>query len=103
MITRALHHPPSNKKKMEPEVNNDTNLNDYIENELKKNRPYPKKFDIAVPANTYWWGFFKNKLNTSAVTTAVKMLRKNPVAFPQPLISRPPLEFTDTFGAHNNF
>jgi len=40
------------EKKWNQSVNSDTNLDDYIENELKKNRPYPKKFDIAVPANT---------------------------------------------------
>jgi len=41
------------EKKWNQSVNSDTNLDDYIENELKKNRPYPKKFDIAVPANTH--------------------------------------------------
>ena len=30
-----------------------TKLNEYIQKELTKNRPYPKKFDIAVPANIY--------------------------------------------------
>ena len=29
----------------------DKEQDDFIENESKKERPYPKKFDIAVPAN----------------------------------------------------
>ena len=41
------------EKKWNQSVNNDTDLDDYIKNELKKDRPYPKKFDIAVPANTH--------------------------------------------------
>ena len=76
---------------MEPEFNSDTNLDDYIENELKKNRPYPKKFDIAVPAYLLW-RFFKNKLNNSAVTiSAVKMH----------LISLP--KNSQIHSEHNNF
>ena len=41
------------EKKWNQSVNNDTDLDDYIKNELKKDRPYPKKFDIAVPANIH--------------------------------------------------
>ena len=41
------------EKKWNESVNSKTKLNEYIQRELKKERPYPKKFDIAVPANTY--------------------------------------------------
>tara|TARA_B110000444_G_scaffold1154_1_gene1060 strand:+ start:2077 stop:2772 length:696 start_codon:yes stop_codon:yes gene_type:complete len=41
------------EKKWNQSINNDTSLDDYIKSELKKDRPYPKKFDIAVPANTF--------------------------------------------------
>ena len=34
-------------------VNDRTLKEEYIQRELNKNRPYPKKFDIAVPANTH--------------------------------------------------
>ena len=34
-------------------VNDRTLKEEYILRELNKNRPYPKKFDIAVPANTH--------------------------------------------------
>ena len=41
------------EKKWNKSVNSKTKLNEYIQRELKKERPYPQKFDIAVPANTY--------------------------------------------------
>lgn len=41
------------EKKWNNSVNENTQLNDYIKNELEKDRPFPKKFDIAVPANTF--------------------------------------------------
>ena len=41
------------EKKWNNSVNENTLLSDYIKNESEKDRPYPKKFDTAVPANTY--------------------------------------------------
>jgi len=41
------------EKKWNESVNENTLLSDYIKKELEKDRPYPKKFDTAVPANTY--------------------------------------------------
>ncbi len=39
------------EKKWNPNVGIKKTKSKFIENELKKSRPYPKKFDIAVPAN----------------------------------------------------
>ena len=39
------------EKKYNPNVGLHVKKDEFIANELKKNRPYPKKFDIAVPAN----------------------------------------------------
>lgn len=39
------------EKKYNPNVGLKVKKNEFIDNELKKERPYPKKFDIAVPAN----------------------------------------------------
>jgi sulfur dioxygenase len=41
------------EKKWNESVNYKTSEEDYIQKELEKNRPYPKKFNIAVPANTF--------------------------------------------------
>ncbi len=34
-----------------PNVGDNIKINDYIEREKNMNRPYPKRFDVAVPAN----------------------------------------------------
>ena len=39
------------ERKFNPNVGDKISKKIFIENECKKNRPYPKKFDIAVPAN----------------------------------------------------
>ena len=39
------------EKKFNPNVGNEISKDTFIENEKSKDRPYPKKFDIAVPAN----------------------------------------------------
>ena len=39
------------ERKFNPNVGDEIKKNIFLENEQKKNRPYPKKFDIAVPAN----------------------------------------------------
>jgi hypothetical protein len=39
------------ERKFNPSVGDKVSKKIFIENECKKNRPYPKKFDIAVPAN----------------------------------------------------
>jgi glyoxylase-like metal-dependent hydrolase (beta-lactamase superfamily II) len=39
------------ERKFNPNVGDKVSKKIFIENECKKNRPYPKKFDIAVPAN----------------------------------------------------
>lgn len=41
----------AHEKKFNPNVGNQISKNTFLENEKNKNRPYPKKFDIAVPAN----------------------------------------------------
>ena len=40
-----------NEKKNNPNVGLHISKEDFLDNESKKERPYPKKFDIAVPAN----------------------------------------------------
>ena len=39
------------ERKYNPNVGDDVEINEYVEREKNMNRPYPKKFDIAVPAN----------------------------------------------------
>ena len=39
------------EKKSNPNVGLHVSKEDFIESELKKERPYPKRFDVAVPAN----------------------------------------------------
>ncbi len=39
------------EKRLNPNVGLDIKKEDFILNESKKERPYPKRFDIAVPAN----------------------------------------------------
>ena len=41
------------EKQWNDSVNETTQLEDYIKREEQKDRPYPKKFDSAVPANSY--------------------------------------------------
>ena len=39
------------ERKYNPNVGDNIEINDYVEREKNMNRPYPKKFDVAVPAN----------------------------------------------------
>ena len=39
------------ERKFNPNVGDNISKEEFLENERKKNRPYPKKFDVAVPAN----------------------------------------------------
>ena len=39
------------ERKFNPNVGDTISKSEFLENESKKERPYPKKFDIAVPAN----------------------------------------------------
>ena len=39
------------ERKFNPNVGDEISKSEFLENESKKERPYPKKFDIAVPAN----------------------------------------------------
>ena len=39
------------ERKFNPNVGDKISKGEFLENESKKERPYPKKFDIAVPAN----------------------------------------------------
>ena len=39
------------ERKFNPNVGDAISKEEYIENEKQMNRPYPKKFDVAVPAN----------------------------------------------------
>ena len=39
------------EKKFNPNVGDDISKDEFLENERKKDRPYPKRFDVAVPAN----------------------------------------------------
>jgi sulfur dioxygenase len=39
------------EKKFNPNVGDDILKEDFLSNEKLKKRPYPKKFDIAVPRN----------------------------------------------------
>lgn len=41
----------AHERKFNPNVGDGINKEAFIENEKNKKRPYPKKFDIAVPAN----------------------------------------------------
>ena len=41
------------EKKHNPNVGDNIKIDDYIERERNMNRPYPKRFDIAVPANMF--------------------------------------------------
>lgn len=39
------------ERKFNPNVGDDISKDEFLENERKKDRPYPKRFDVAVPAN----------------------------------------------------
>ncbi len=39
------------ERKYNPNVGDDVEVDEYVEREKNMNRPYPEKFDIAVPAN----------------------------------------------------
>jgi len=39
------------ERKHNPNVGDNIKLDDYVNREKKMNRPYPKRFDVAVPAN----------------------------------------------------
>ena len=46
-----MHSTIGHERKFNPNVGDHVSKDEFIENEKSKNRPYPKKFDIAVPAN----------------------------------------------------
>ncbi len=46
-----LHSTIGYERKFNPNVGDHINKETFIKNEKLKNRPYPKRFDIAVPAN----------------------------------------------------
>ena len=46
-----MHSTIGHERKFNPNVGDHISKDEFIQNEKSKNRPYPKKFDIAVPAN----------------------------------------------------
>ena len=46
-----IHSTIGHERKFNPNVGDNITKDEFIQNEKLKNRPYPKKFDVAVPAN----------------------------------------------------
>ena len=46
-----IHSSIGYERKFNPNVGDHVSKDEFINNEKEKKRPYPKKFDIAVPAN----------------------------------------------------
>jgi len=46
-----MHSTIGHERKFNPNVGDDIKKEMFVENEKLKNRPYPKRFDLAVPAN----------------------------------------------------
>ena len=46
-----MHSTIGHERKFNPNVGDHISKDEFIQNEKLKDRPYPKKFDIAVPAN----------------------------------------------------
>ena len=46
-----MHSTIGHERKFNPNVGDNVSKDEFISNEKLKDRPYPKKFDIAVPAN----------------------------------------------------
>jgi len=47
LLSSTIKH----ERKYNPNVGDNISIDEFVANESKKERPYPKKFDIAVPAN----------------------------------------------------
>ena len=46
-----MHSTIEHERKFNPNVGDHVSKHEFVKNEKLKDRPYPKKFDIAVPAN----------------------------------------------------